>query len=356
MDSFTIQSGSGQDYSGHATIGNTSYCFVFDGHGSNDCIDFIRTLDMNHFAIQPCPPSAIQSSFAGKNFYRSGATFVLARITENILDVFHVGDAKAQVFLNGTLLHETIDHTFLNTHEILRTKSFVRIKQTKAPFPVSDTEVKMIDSPIGYFDNDESFVPSQALGHNNCSGLLPGHFSLTFDSLDSLRVVCGSDGFWDMLPPTHGTAQNLALEALRRWKQPWIFGNVSTTYDSHDDVSVAILDNYLPSICIPYSLLCFNQQHLHLAFPFTISHIQEIILHDHKIFFLHFHYFSKELQELLRNIRDKHVKLYYHDHWFWNLKLRTHPLLEQSFIDQDYSHDYIPHLSISRILLFLSHF
>ena len=355
MDSFTIQSGSGQDYSGHATIGNTSYCFVFDGHGYNDCIDYIRTLDMNHFATLPCPPTALEASFAGKNFYKSGATFVLARISDNKLEVFHVGDAKAHVYLNGSLLHETIDHTFENPSEILRTKHFVRIQPTKAPFPVSDHEVKMIDSAVGHFDNGESFVPSQALGHNGCSGLQPGYFSYTFDIFDKIRVVCGSDGFWDMLPPTTGNAKDLALEGVRRWKQFWQFGDVRTTYgDSIDDVSVAILDNTnSTSICIPYSLKCFDETHVRTAFPFDIRHVDEVIIGDHKVFFLHFNSPCDGLRELLRNIRDKSVKLYYNDSWFWHLKFRS-CLLEQDNLDRN--PDYIPFMTRYKIATFLSNF
>ena len=353
MDSFTIQSGSGQDYSGHATIGNTSYCFVFDGHGYNDCIDHIRTLDMNHFATLPCPPTALESSFAGKNFYNSGATFVLARICEHKLEVFHVGDAKAHVYLNDVLVHETIDHTFQNPHEIERTKHFVRIKPTKAPFPVSDTEVQMVDSPVGHFDTGEAFVPSQALGHNNCSGLLPGHYTLTLDPFDKIRVVCGSDGFWDMLPPTVGKAKDLAQEAVKRWKQFWKFGDVSTTYgDSIDDVSVAILENTF-SICIPYSLHCFHEKHIRDSFPFDISSVHQAIVGDHKVFFLHFNNPCQGLLSLFRNIRERPVKLYYNDSWFWHLKLRS-SIFEQE--DSSFSFDYIPSLSRKRIQQYLEHF
>ena len=360
MDSYTIQSGTGQDYSGHAKYGDTSYCFVFDGHGSNDCIDYIRTLDMNQYALTECPPRSIEQAFAGKQFYRSGATFVLARIRQNTLEIFHVGDAKAQVFLNGKLVHETLDHTFQNPIEIARTTA--RIQPSKAPFPVSDTEVQMIDSSVGYFPNGESFVPSQTLGHNGISGLDPGHYTLTFDIFDHIRVVCGSDGFWDMLPPTIGTAKILCEEGVRRWKQYWTFGNSKTTYSDYDDVSVAILDNAIalpPSVCIPYSLSCFQEKHLRTAFPFHIYKIDEVLIRDHKAFFLHFDTLSTEHREFLQNIYHKSVKLYYNDHWFWHLKLRGHfQLIEQEFIDLEiplhHYHDFIPTFTFHKIISFLT--
>ena len=357
MDSFTIQTGSKQDYSGHAHYNNTSYCFVFDGHGHDDCINAIRSLDMNPIALSESPPHAVQQLVQSRT---SGATFVLARITENKLEVFHVGDAKAKVFINGVMIHETTDHTFLNPSEIERTKDFVLIQPCKAPFPVSDTEVKMVDSPVGYFYAGPKLVPSQALGHHGITGLIPGHFVHTFDTFDHVRVVCGSDGFWDMLPPTEGKAQALAEEAVRRWKQQWLFQGTYTNYgNSFDDVSVAILDNQVaipPTVCIPYSLSCFTEEHVRLAFPLPIHKVDEIILQNHKLFFLHLHLLQDTT--FLRNIYEKQVKLYYHDEWFWHLKLRgSFTLLPQEFIDLGLSlehyDDYIPTASIAKIMTFL---
>jgi serine/threonine protein phosphatase PrpC len=350
MDSYEIQT-TGQDYAGYATFQNTHYAFVFDGHGYNDCIQHIRSLDMNLFATSPCPPTALEHSFAGKNFYKSGATFVLSRITGNVLEVFHVGDAKAKVFLNGELVHETQDHTFLLPEEISRTNA--TILHEKGPFPVSNTEVDMMDSPRGLFQNGDSFVPSQALGHNGVSGLSPGHYTLTFQPYDSVRVVCGSDGFWDMLPGTDGTARELCLDALSRWKQPWTFQGTLTSFDSPDDISVALLV-HSPVICIPYSLCSFTSDHLRDTFPFPVYKMDEVLRDDHKLFFLHFNIISSELRELLKNISFKQVKLFYNDHWFWHLKLRS-SVLEQHYLDSTMPlDDYIPNSSLQRIQLTLN--
>jgi hypothetical protein len=352
MDSFVIQSTSGQDYAGHASFGNTHYSFVFDGHGYNDCIDHIRLLDMNLFATLPCPPTALEASFAGKNFYKSGATFVLARITGSLLEVFHVGDAKARVYVNDVLVHETQDHTFLLPHEISRTNALIH--STKAPFPVSDTHVEMLDSPVGDFHGD-SFVPSQALGHNGVSGLEPGHFTLHFQPYDSVRVVCGSDGFWDMLPSTDGTAQELCLNALSRWKQKWHFQGTLTTFDAPDDIAVSLLV-HSPCVCIPYSLTSFTSDHLRHAFPFPVHKVDEVIYHDRKIFFLHFDSISSELRELLKHIHSRKVKLYYHDSWFWHLTLRS-SVLEQRYLDSDCPlDDYISDLSVTILKDFITDF
>ena len=350
MDSFVIQSTSGQDYAGHASFANTHYSFVFDGHGYNDCIHHIRSLDMNLFATLPCPPTALEASFAGKNFYKSGATFVLARITGNLLEVFHVGDAKARVYVNDALVHETVDHTFLLPQEISRTNALIH--HSKAPFPVSDTHVELLDSPLGDFHGD-SFVPSQALGHNGVSGLEPGHFTLEFNPYDSVRVVCGSDGFWDMLPSTHGTAQELCFNALSRWKQKWHFQGQLTTFDSPDDIAVSLL-LHSPVICIPYSLSSFSSDHVRHAFPFPVHKVDEVVYHDRKLFFLHFDQISSDLRELLKHIHSKKVKLYYHDHWFWHLTLRS-SCLEQRYLESNCLLDeYVTDYSVLRLIEFIT--
>ena len=351
MDSFVIQSSSGQDYAGHATFQNTSYAFVFDGHGYNDCIHHIRQLDMNHFATLPCPPTALESSFSDKNFYKSGATFVLARITGTLLEVFHVGDAKAHVYVNDVLVHETLDHTFLLPQEIARTNAVIH--DTKAPFPINDTHADMLDSPVGHFHNGEAFVPSQALGHNGISGLDPGHFVLEFKPYDTVRVVCGSDGFWDMLPKTQGTAQELCLDALSRWKQKWHFQGQLTTFDEPDDVSVALLV-HSPVICIPYSLSSFSSDHVRTAFPFPLFKVDEVVRGDHKLFFLHFDSICHELRELLRNLSLKKVKLYYHDTWFWHLKLRSSCLESRYLSGNILLDDYISSDTALRMKMFTS--
>jgi hypothetical protein len=194
-----------------------------------------------------------------------------------------------------------------------------------------------MDSPRGLFQNGDSFVPSQALGHNGVSGLEPGHFTLTFQPYDSVRVVCGSDGFWDMLPVTDGTAQELCLDALKRWKQKWLFQGTLTTFDAPDDISVSLLV-HSPCICIPFSLSSFTEDHVREAFPFDIFKLDEIIRDDRKIFFLHFDQISSDLRELLKNIFVKKVKLYFHDDWFWHLLLRS-SCLEQRYLDGNCSLD-----------------
>ena len=77
---------------------------------------------------------------------------------------------------------------------------------------------------------------SQALGHNGITGLVPEYYEHIFTDNDKIRVVIGSDGFWeqhifdgpcqedvdeDLLNLTTMSAKQLIDKMEARWKQSW---------------------------------------------------------------------------------------------------------------------------------------
>lgn len=241
-----LQIGSGQDCARAGTVDGVRYAVVADGHGSSKCINDFREINFDEMALSENPCDYIQARMVVLGTtYKSGFTFAFARIRDNIVQVWTVGDAEARIFLNGVLVHETTPHTFLNEVEVARTAAFVDVEMTKAPFPVSATRAEFVSSPVGHFTNGETLVPSMAFGHDNVTGLAPAYYEATLDGV--IRVVCGTDGFFDMLIDglDTKTAQQLAGEAAARWNQTWEFfdgkNTVRTTYGGVvDDVAVAI--------------------------------------------------------------------------------------------------------------------
>jgi hypothetical protein len=170
--------------------------------------------------------------------------------------------------------------------------------------------------------------------------LAPSYFTCEFNPLvDKVRIVCGSDGFWDMLPDaSEGTALQLVDLAERRWRQQWRFQGQLTNYGGHiDDIAVAILDNFIvlpPSICIPYSLPAYTAKHVADALSsFPLRSVDEVSLKDRKLFFLHFNPTSD--LTLFHSAKEKDVKVWYnqHDTFFWRLKLSRNSAL--SLVDQE---------------------
>lgn len=343
MDSLARQTGSGQDYAAHGTIDNIHYAFVFDGHGTNKCIEVIRTIPHKAFVKSPHPVEVIADLLDAKHddYYRSGSTFTFARIIDNKIEIYNCGDSRTVFYLNGELKYQTPDHTFKNPDEVLRTKQYVDfIRDEKAPFPISETHVEHVSSPVGHFRTGEAIVPSQSLGHNNMTGLAPSYYTCEFNPLvDKVRIVCGSDGFWDMLPDAStGTALQLVDLAEKRWRQQWNFQGQMTNYGGHiDDIAVAILDNFVvlpPSICIPYSLPAYTAKHVSDAMSsFPLRSVDEVSLPNRKLFFLHFQPTSD--LKLFHSAKEKDVKVWYNrdDTFFWRLKLSRHSSL--SLVDHE---------------------
>ena len=186
----------------------------------------------------------------------SGSTFTFARInkTKRQIEVINVGDSMTAVFINDTLIYTTPDHCFQNPDEIDRTKLLIqKIKKSYAPMPVNDTDIHLFESNVGIWKNGERMVPSQSFGHNNITGLAPSNIIINYEPTDTVRVICGTDGFWDMnmIKYPHITSESairLVNVAERKWKQQWMYYDgkrppVQTTFDDADDIGIAIWDS-----------------------------------------------------------------------------------------------------------------
>ena len=232
MEAISHQTGSKQDYAVCGYTYESQYVAVFDGHGSNTCIDYVRSLDMDVIMESANPMLVLWDLVMKLSTFRSGTTASIARITGTSIEIWSMGDSEMHVFINGDRTYSTDVHTFTNAAEIERTRSLVtQIRSVTAPFPVSDTHVEMVLSPVGDFKTGESLVPSQSLGHNGMTGFAPCTTRLEFKPTDKVRIVGGSDGLFDMLVNVStGSARELVVEAERRWRMKWDFCDGTRSY------------------------------------------------------------------------------------------------------------------------------
>ena len=236
------------------------YIAAMDGHGTgynrDSCIGLLRGLDFTIVAQQENPVEYIRQQLLGHNLIHSGSTFTFARInkTKQQIEVINVGDSMTAVFKNEKLVYITPIHCFQNPEEIERTKSFIHtIRLSTAPKPVNDIDVHLLESNIGLWDTGETLVPSQSFGHNNVTGLAPSMMVISYEPEDKMRVICGTDGFWDMKMIDYPhiaveSAIRLVNVAERKWKQQWMFFDgqhapVQTAFDEADDIGIAIWDS-----------------------------------------------------------------------------------------------------------------
>jgi serine/threonine protein phosphatase PrpC len=235
------------------------YVAAMDGHGTgynqDSCIGLLRNLNFNVVAEQPNPVDYIQQQLSGHNLVNSGSTFTFARInkTKQQIEVINVGDSITVVFKNDKPVYTTPIHCFQNREEVERTKPLVReIRPSTTPKPVNDTDVRLIESNVGVWHNGEVMVPTQSFGHNNITGLVPSKVVISYHSEDKVRVICGTDGFWDMKMIDYPyiaveSAIRLVNVAERKWKQQWMYFDgqhkpVQTSFDEADDIGIAIWD------------------------------------------------------------------------------------------------------------------
>jgi serine/threonine protein phosphatase PrpC len=264
MMAITRQLGNAQDYvvKGSFQKDNEEYDYVaaMDGHGTgynrDSCISLLRNLDFTIVAQQENPVEYIRQQLLGHNLINSGSTFTFARInkTKQQIEVINVGDSITVVFKNNKLVYTTPIHCFQNPEEVERTKSLIReIRPSTAPKPVNDTDVHLVESNVGVWNTGEVLVPTQSFGHNNMTGLAPSQIIIPYNTNESIRVICGTDGFWDMKMIDYPyiaveSAIRLVNVAERKWKQQWMYFDgkhkpVQTSFDEADDIGVAIWDN-----------------------------------------------------------------------------------------------------------------
>lgn len=312
--------------------GKTYVLACFDGHGPNLAIDQLRNENLIDFkdimsrfpddpelhiqermnAINDCE---LRRLYAARRFNeyalmtrrmkRSGTTSSIVCVdifprdgNESGNDGYgtgeitcrHCGDSTIMVIKNGEIVYVSKDHTLANADERERLTGKGRTKPGWKHVLLSDAKVTMMKNDSFVFDGDGDgevgnggdggvslvLVPTQSLGHCGKTGIFPTVTKIPFSTLDdSVRVIVGSDGLWDMimLPVRgdeenrgrrknagdddfdlavllNGTCEEITEVARTRWNQEWDYARnkddlestVKDTFDEKDDVSCIVFD------------------------------------------------------------------------------------------------------------------
>jgi serine/threonine protein phosphatase PrpC len=247
------QMSKGQDYtvSGQVEIDGqpVKYAVVFDGHGSDNVIRFIRNIKphkmdeimatddpattMFHYINNATPKLCIRGEC-------SGSTMCLARIFPTHVEIINVGDSQAVVFKNGQIEFISETHEYGNPKEKERLETTGRIYyvlDSKSMKIVSETDMQMVKSFYIVHKNDGvQLALSQALGHDGKTGVCPDRTIIPYGEADDIRIVLGSDGFFDMVLRERATDQfvtqdlldlvdmpgeDIMKRTIDRWLQEW---------------------------------------------------------------------------------------------------------------------------------------
>jgi len=259
----TRQLGSRQDHSVHGVREHGCYIGVMDGHGTDKCIQLLRQMDYSKIVDDPC--KQIFDQLSSYELYGSGSTFNFNKVEVRdkiYITNYNIGDSETMILINGYVVFTTNPHTFANQTEKERLKPYLStikpISVGWCPTPVTAKRMTCLRSDRCNFTTGEPLVPSQSFGHNNMTGFAPDVTVITCELTDHVRILCGTDGFWDMIIKSVDMddlekmpVYELMNKAEERWKQEWEYAadvrNLDkfelTRFPDYDDISLAIWDN-----------------------------------------------------------------------------------------------------------------
>ena len=238
-----------------------------DGHGTNSCIETIRSIPQNTMNKMIASAEPVQQialyllrtrSVAPAE--QSGSTMCLVKCFANRVVCINCGDSQTTVYKNGERVHLTKVHNWSNAEERTRVIN-MRGKFTKSSSfqLVTDKHMKYAYCEYADFMFGPLISCTQALGHNSATGYNPDVVVIHYTSADTLRIVSASDGVWDMVMENNvddiAALRDLSCEQIldryvNRWKQDWDMedpatGNLEKSKfgpREYDDVSVIVMD------------------------------------------------------------------------------------------------------------------
>ena len=296
LDCQERQIGKGQDIaiSGRNLLNkNGRHCdwiFVADGHGDDTIINMLRNLikddKMLYIISTDEPMDELVLQMKRKPLLRlSGATCIIVKIWEdNVIQCWSVGDSQVAIYVNKQLHYLSCPHNMKNPLEQERLAENiklgrVRIEKMKDLIPRVATKNTMFPRVGEYIHTGRvKLAMTQALGDDWVTGIVPEKFTYSFDPKDEVRVVAGTDGFWeqyifegqdateDLIDITTLTTENLIIKTNRRWEQNWEYfwnpantsQSIITNYDGeYDDIALGIWTNRRP---IDYTVATIKEE------------------------------------------------------------------------------------------------
>ena len=244
-----------------------NWAAVFDGHGSNECIDFIRKIPsstMNDFIVSNTPIQLLAQHINTNltTIQSSGSTMCLVKFYRDRIECYNCGDSQVVVYRNGNIKFISKEHNYLNKNERNRVSDDVTfIPSMNIKMTDKDTLVSVYSEYIEWNDDLTRLACSQSLGHNGVTGCAPDRTIIPIDPNDNYKVIIGSDGLWDMtmMDDKHEMtelyymdAEDIMKQTTDRWLQTWkmqdlLNNDTKIHYCSYqprqcDDISVVVAD------------------------------------------------------------------------------------------------------------------
>jgi serine/threonine protein phosphatase PrpC len=237
-----------------------------DGHGTNTCIYFIRSITnekLSELMGKSDPIKAIaehiDKSTIIRTYESSGATAVIVKIYSDRAECINCGDSQFIVFKDDAINFISAPHNSSNESEKKRILDmglqFVPCRNIKV---ISEHVMTTVPTEYVLFKDLNKLACSQALGHNSKTGYAPDKHIVKFEEKSKYRIIMGSDGLFDMLMLDNDSdleklntksAKEISDWIVGRWLYDWeghyLDGDKTKfKYEKHetDDVSVSVID------------------------------------------------------------------------------------------------------------------
>ena len=260
LESGVIQLNKKQDYSSYGTgIDNFQpykefrWGLVLDGHGTINSPFFNKlwSLDFNNIVCNQNPINEIINELNNYKDYdvNTGTTLSLFKVYNNSIKIYNIGDSKTYVYINNDLIYSTTPHNMNNLNEELRLLDKVKVirQNITKPMVISNDIIENIPSHAIIFNNLFALSMTQSLGHHNLIELDPEVVEIPYNSNDKIRIVCATDGLWDLFNEEIDKDDNLNMDINRllnkyenRWKQEWILDGNIEIFNEYDDIGIVL--------------------------------------------------------------------------------------------------------------------
>lgn len=247
-----------------------NWAMITDGHGNDKCIAYLRSIPQGELDKVISLPNPAETLFKMVNEnvvlgFRecSGATLNIVKVYSDRIVCINMGDSQAAVYKNGELVFLTEFHDSSNETEcerLMKENPSVSFFPSKSCVVTTDGKMYQVDAQYVTHTSYITLALTQALGHNGVTGCAPDTTTIPYGPEDTLHIVIGSDGFWDMVAENAPeeklrfadmSSEELLKFAIDRWLQTWDmyidrdkpeFRTCSYSKNDCDDVGVVKID------------------------------------------------------------------------------------------------------------------
>lgn len=238
-----------QTYTGVAVDELTGESFIYgmitDGHGSNECIEFLRSFSRKRMAeiIGKRNPVETLAEYIISKTKKGGATMCLTKVYKDRIECINCGDSRLAVYKDGELVFLSQEHNWTNSQErqrLIGSDNFMGFTPSSGIQVTNETDMIGCYMEYATWKDHSKLACTQSLGSNGKTGYAPDHTVIPIEPLSTYKIIIGSDGLWDMMIKNKGTdlgvdntdllrlytmsARNIVDMAVSRWLQEWNMG------------------------------------------------------------------------------------------------------------------------------------